>query len=336
MDTSEKNLFSHPHISSAERWYSACAETAEIINDRIPEYYRSRTFSGIIGDIKALSSKKALSLISRKKGLGMQYSQLYLIKGIDWGRGYQACASEALLKVIPGYISEISNGRILDAGCAVGVSAGVLGLGNVIGFDLFPDLLGTAKIIDSITGIHHDYLCADMTRTWPFTKTFDTVICSLVCHHLKEQKAVVSFFNETNRVLKEDGNVLITLPSGSVTNFSQLNDISHALRCFGFEINPYMTGIVISTDDIHSVFWMFLIVARKIENISGQVFIDGDFGFNRFKTPELRVQKGEKARKTVSASREIRHSGFKLIDMETHIKELEQMNFQFPQILSLI
>ena len=106
-------------------WYEACGIIAGQLGSAVPESYRSRTFPGIIGDIKALPSRKALSLIGRKKGLGVQYARLYLSEGIDGGRGYQACASEALEAVLGDRRHRIIRGDILDAGCAVGVTAGV-------------------------------------------------------------------------------------------------------------------------------------------------------------------------------------------------------------------
>jgi len=31
-------------------WYAACEEVSRIIKDSVPEQYRSRTFTGILGD----------------------------------------------------------------------------------------------------------------------------------------------------------------------------------------------------------------------------------------------------------------------------------------------
>ena len=174
-------------------WYEACNKAAALIYETVPDHYRSRTFSGIIGDIKALPPKKAQSLFNRKKGLGKQYAWLYLTKGIDGGKGYQACASEALASVIGTESDDIIRETVLDVGCAVGVTAGILPLEKVTGFDLFPDMLKAACLVDSFTGRDNHYITADMTRTWPLGCVFDTVVCGLVCHHLKEQRDVVTF-----------------------------------------------------------------------------------------------------------------------------------------------
>jgi SAM-dependent methyltransferase len=297
-------------------WYEACKKASAYILPSIPEPYLSRTFSGIIGDIKALTPKKALSLISRKKGLGLQYSFLYLDKGIDSGMGYQACAAEALVSALGKKIDEYFNGRILDAGCSVGVTAGILGLNEVTGFDIFPDLLKTATLVDSFSGKKNYYVAADMTRPWPFGKYFDTVSCCLVCHHLKEQPDVQVFFRSAFSCLEDTGKIVITLPSGSVSNYDWMDKISKGLKNFGFTIDRDLSGLVKSTDNSHSIFWMFIFAGTKTEDIyKGDFFIDRDFGFSLCRTPESRVEKGIKAKETSMKERLTKHTKFRLITM---------------------
>ena len=297
-------------------WYDACETAAKQLEECIPHHYRSRTFPGILGDIKALSPRKALSLINRKKGLGRQYACLYLSQGIDGGRGYQACAAEALASVTGSDIRHIINGRILDVGCAVGVTAGVLGLDGVTGFDLFTDLLGAAQMVDAITGRHNRYVTADMTRSWPFANSFDTVVCGLVCHHLKQQHDIVTFFSEANRVMKTGGHLVLTLPSGSVAFPEQLDEIVSALEEFGFTADRELCGLVISTDSPHALFWMFVIVARKVSDGQSGVFINPGFGFHLYRTPVTRVEKGKRARSTALADRKVKHAAFLLIPLD--------------------
>ncbi|MBA7567527.1 hypothetical protein ES708_09242 [subsurface metagenome] len=294
-------------------WYSACAEAAQQIRDSIPDYYRSRSFPGILGDIKALPPKKALSLFTRKKGLGKQYAYLYLTSGIDNGMGYQACAAEAL-KYTHG--TGIIHGNLLDVGCAVGVTAGVFGIEKATGFDLFPDLLKAAKLTDAITGAHHHYTVADMTQPWPFQCRFDTVFCGLVCHHLKNQSDIRTFFNNANRVMDSGGTLVITLPSGAIATVSQLTQLSDALECFGFRIESRLTGMVVSTDSPVSLFWMFVIIARKISDKTGYDFVHPGFGFQDFRTPVTREEKGAKARVTATKKRQVKHAQFSMITIQ--------------------
>ena len=303
-------------------WYKACKKASELILPSIPKPYLSRTFSGIIGDIKALTPKKALSLISRKKGLGLQYSYLYLDKGIDNGMGYQACAAEALASALCEKGGRVFNGKILDVGCSVGVTAGILGLNGVTGFDLFPDLIKTALLVDSFSGKNNYYAVADMTQPWPFGQFFDTVSCCLVCHHLKEQTSAQIFFKSAFSCLKDNGKIVITLPSGSVASYNWMNSVCSGLENFGFIIDRDLSGLVRSTDNSHSLFWMFLFVGTKSEDIyKGNIFIDSDFGFSLCRTPESRVEKGIKAKETALKERLTNHKGFKLITMN----ELEQI-----------
>jgi SAM-dependent methyltransferase len=303
-----------------EKWYAACNETAAELYDSIPETYRTRTFPGIIGDIKALSSKKALSLFTRKSGLGKQYAYLYMTQGIDGGKGYQACASEALSSVLGDQKDTILRGKILDTGCAVGVTAGILSLENVTGFDLFSDLLSAARSIESLTAQNNSYVVSDMTLTWPFRRAFDTVVCGLVCHHLKIQRDITDFFKNANRVLNRSGSLVITLPSGSISEISHLNSIARALGEFGFRVNRDLSGIVLSDDSPHSLFWMFLIVAEKVSDETGDVFIRTDFGFQMYRTPVTRAEKSVIAKETVKKQRLVRHTRFRFItlgDLET-------------------
>jgi SAM-dependent methyltransferase len=309
-----KNGMSAPTVSR-DTWYDACVRTADDIATRVPEYYRSRTFSGIIGDIKALPARKALSLISRKKGLGDQYSSRYLADGIDRGYGYQACALEAFDSILGPDRSDIVRGRILDVGCAVGVTAGVLGLSDVTGFDLFIDLLHAARQVDTLTGAHNRYIVADMTRPWPLSLCFDTVFCGLVCHHLKTQHEIVSFFSEANRVCIPGGRIVVTLPAGSVSSPRHLSDLVDGLGTFGFDINPDKSGLVMSRNVESSVFWVFVLVAEKSDDYREGPFVSPDFAFPAIRTPVSRVEKGARARSSIRSRRDIRHSDFRLIPL---------------------
>ena len=312
-------------------WYEACTQAAALIYKSIPEHYRSRTFSGIIGDIKALPSGKAQSLFNRKKGLGKQYAWLYLTKGIDHGKGYQACASEALASVMGPKRHDILRGAVLDVGCAVGVTSGILMLDRVTGFDLFPDVIGAARLVDTFTGRKNEYIVSDMTRTWPFGCMFNTVVCGLVCHHLKEQSDVVTFFSNMNRVLLPDGSVVITLPAGSVGTSKQLEMITQALGNFGFRIDMKYTGMVCSTDYSHSLFWMFVITAKKVSDVCGSGFISPDFGFHLYRTQETREEKGNKARSTATVQRKVKHERFTLTDLDEMLERYGEKNLVYKE-----
>ncbi len=296
----------------AHGWYDACDKVAGELGEKVPPCYRNRTFSGIIGDIKALSPKKAASLIGRKKGLGTRYAELYLSQGIDHGRGYQACASEALASALGDGLTDVVRGRILDAGCAVGVTAGVLGLYRVTGFDLFPDLLRAGRMADRLAGRVNHYAAADMTRPWPFRdSSFDTIICALVCHHLKDNRDIFTFFKSASDTLASGGRLIVTLPAGSISNAERLETIAGAIEERGFRRIPEYCGMSVSTDDPRSLFWMFLLVFEKTSPFQGGVFVHEKFGFPEFRTPETRVEKGEKVRSSATKERLARHGSFR-------------------------
>ena len=304
-------------------WYRACAEAAQQIERDVPGCYRSRTFTGIIGDIKALSPRKACSLIARKKGLGNRYAYLYLTQGIDDGRGYQACASEALRLVLETKGAGLIGERVLDVGCAVGVTAGILGLHGVTGFDLFPDLLRASCLVDSLTGAVNRYVTADMTNDWPFRRAFDTVFCGLVCHHLKEQRDIFAFFTSAARTLAPGGALVITLPSGTIAHARQLRYIAEAIEGFGFRLDSRVSGLVISGDNPHSLFWMFTLVFIRTSDtpLPAPVFIHPEFGFPEYRTPVTREEKGLQAKSSVTRSRAVRHTEFILLQIDTLEKQ---------------
>ncbi|MFC1542210.1 class I SAM-dependent methyltransferase, partial [Candidatus Latescibacterota bacterium] len=285
--------------------------------------------------IKALSSQKALSLINRKTGLGKQYAYLYITQGIDSGKGYQACAAEALSSVLRGSRNEIIRGKILDVGCAVGVTAGILSLEQVTGFDLFHDLLVSARAIDSLSGRKNNYVVSDMTGTWPFMRVFDTVVCGLVCHHLKKQRDIKKFFENANRVMKRSASLVITLPSGSISEVSHLKNIFDAIEAFGFSINRTFSGIVLSDDSAHSLFWMFLIIAEKKSDKTGDVFIRPGFGFQEYRTPVTREEKGVKAKETLKKERIVRHTHFKFINIDNLEKKASDKTLVYSTVSEL-
>jgi len=249
--------------------------------------------------------------------------------------GYQACAAEALMRCLAGSGIVFDGRRLLDVGCAVGVTAGVLGLKGVTGFDLFVGLLDTARRIDAITGVANNYVCADMTNPWPFGTTFGTVVCGLVCHHLKNQAETAGFFHESNRVLETGGMLIVTLPAGAINTPKQLARITAALDSFGFETDIDLTGVVVSDDNELSLFWMLLIVARKRHSPTSGVFISPDFAFQQFKTPVSREEKGARVRRSVQNVRRVKHESFRLIRIGELLERHPDLSLVFGNVRGL-
>lgn len=220
-------------------------------------------------------------------------------------------------------------------GCAVGVSAGILGLREVTGFDLFPDLLRTARRIDSLTGGMHRYVAADMTRDWPFSCAFDTVICGLVCHHLKEQADILSFFSSAARVLTPGGALVITLPSGTIAHHWQLKRIIEAIEGFGFEFDETVSGMILSHDVSRSLFWMFTLTFVRTSGGPGTVFVHPGFGFPEFRTPVCREEKGKQAKSSETAARSAPHTRFRHIRLEELENRFREQALVFSTISAL-
>jgi len=190
-------------------------------------------------------------------------------------------------------------------------------------------------LVDSFSGKQNRYVAADMTRNWPFACAFDTVVCGLVCHHLKEQSEVVSFCTNMNRVLRHGGYAVITIPAGSIGTANQLENIAAALEGFGFQTDRRHSGLVHSTDNAPVLFWMFMIIARKITDTETAVFISPDFGFHLYRTPETREEKGLKARSTASSQRRVKHEQFALIDIDEMHKRFGEKPLVYAELSAL-
>jgi SAM-dependent methyltransferase len=241
----------------------------------------------------------------------------YLATGIDSGRGYQACAASALSAVLETQTVSYLKPPVLDIGCAVGVLGGILGIDDITGIDLFVELLQTAVLVDTFSGRKNHYLTADMTRDWPVSRVYGTILCGLVCHHLKTQSDIVRFFMNANRALSTGGSLIITLPAGTVATVEKLISLTRGIESFGFRIEPATTGLIRSADDPHSLFWMFLITAIRETQPRTDTFISPSFSFPDFRTPITRVEKGDRARLTVQEERQVSHNQFRLIPFET-------------------
>ena len=210
-----------------------------------------------------------------------------------------------------------------------------MSLDNVTGFDLFIDLLRTAKLVDSFTNRVNSYVVADMTGEWPFETIFDTVICGLVCHHLKKQSDIIRFFLQANRVLKPAGSLLITFPSGSISKISYLNNLLKSIEQFGFKVNRELSGLVLSKDSSHSLFWMFCIIAEKVSGKVGKVFLSPDFIFPQYRTPVTRKEKGARVKETAKSIRTVKHEHFTLITCEELEKKVSDKTLVYSTVSKL-
>ena len=61
---------------------------------------------------------------------------------------------------------------------------------------------------------------------------------------------------------------------------------------------------------------MFLFVAHKVSDETGNVFVNPHFGFHEYRTPVTREEKGMRAKQRVTRKRQVKHKTFTLIDTE--------------------
>ncbi|WP_042146905.1 class I SAM-dependent methyltransferase [Paucisalibacillus sp. EB02] len=111
----------------------------------------------------------------------------------------------AMLNELP---KDLSNKKILDAGCAAGwyteqlIQRGA----TVVAIDISPEMVNATKrrVVGNV-----NVICMDLEAHMPFTdNTFDYIISSLTLHYLKDWKHT---FQEIKRVLKPNGTLLFSV-----------------------------------------------------------------------------------------------------------------------------
>lgn len=124
------------------------------------------------------------------------------------------------------------NSRVLDAACGTGHTTVALAERGheVLGLDLTPEMLGTAKTLADSRSVTIDWILGDVHQLpWP-DNTFDAVTCRRAAHHFQH---LGQFLGEAARVLKPSGRLGIsdmTAPSPAISGLNQLErfrDDSH-------------------------------------------------------------------------------------------------------------
>ncbi|MEI4770177.1 class I SAM-dependent methyltransferase [Psychrobacillus sp. FJAT-51614] len=111
----------------------------------------------------------------------------------------------AMMNLLP---SDLSNNKVLDAGCAAGwYTIQLVHLGaDVTGTDLSPKMVDATR---RRVGENAKVLCLDLGEKLPFeNETFDWIISSLVLHYIKDWN---STFKEFRRILKPGGKLLFSV-----------------------------------------------------------------------------------------------------------------------------
>lgn len=109
-------------------------------------------------------------------------------------------------------IGEAKGKRILDAGCGTGYfTRKIAELGaEVSGCDVEPEMIKIAQKTEDENRRGIDYKVCDITRMLYPDKSFDLVVTVGVLFHLNRDEWQ-SFLNESYRVLKDDGRLLISI-----------------------------------------------------------------------------------------------------------------------------
>jgi ubiquinone/menaquinone biosynthesis C-methylase UbiE len=107
----------------------------------------------------------------------------------------------------------VFNKRVLDVACGSGYGTRILSqkASNVVGVDINPDSIKYAKQHYSDKNIH--YICSNATKIPVENNSFDVIVSYETLEHIIDPNA---FLNETKRILKKDGIVIISTPNDKV------------------------------------------------------------------------------------------------------------------------
>lgn len=129
-------------------------------------------------------------------------------------RIYAAFDKEEYASIFDYTLGDIKNKKILDIGCASGISAILLGLrgGEVRGIDISPELIEQAKNLlkDTANDINIEFEVGDAEDLAVQDKSIDIVFFGGVIHHFPDKRKVI---DECHRVLKKGGKILAIEPN---------------------------------------------------------------------------------------------------------------------------
>jgi len=98
----------------------------------------------------------------------------------------------------------ITNAKILDAGCGIGIITNYLKPNQIyFGFDQIEEFINYAKRKNNAQNIKFKI---ESLPKIPFPEKFDIIICSMVIHHLEEIEDTI---NNLSKKLKKDGTLLL-------------------------------------------------------------------------------------------------------------------------------
>lgn len=127
-------------------------------------------------------------------------------------RVYAAFDKEEYGYIFNKTIGNIEGKKVLDIGCASGISAVLLGLrgGDVVGIDISPELIKQAKDLSKNIDVNVEFTVGDAENLKFTDGSIDIVFFGGVIHHFPQK---IKLINECFRVLKKGGKFLAIEPN---------------------------------------------------------------------------------------------------------------------------
>ncbi len=178
-----------------------------------------------------------------------------------WNADYERPATLSL-------VGDVKGEMILDAGCAAGwYSKKFLEMKakGVVGLDFSPEMIKVAneRLKGEAAGAY-EFHCHDLNKKMDYLEdeTFNKVVSSLTLHYLEDWSTPL---NEFNRVLKEDGELIISIhhPFMEYLVFEKENYFKKELTTDIWSMNGREVEVKFYTRPLHEV----------INNIAGAGFL---------------------------------------------------------------
>ncbi len=163
----------------------------------------------------------------------------------DWEESYSANSARMYSKIVE---QAADDGRVVDLGSGHGA------LSEFLDTETTNVDINRFNFLNDRSDPEDDNVAASIHQL-PFTEnSFDIAVSSLSLHYtspegsLSEREQAVM---EANRVLKEDGKYIVTLPA-SLMDEDSIHVFQEELQQYGFEVDEKLSGIVRSGDeDVH-------------------------------------------------------------------------------------
>ena len=140
----------------------------------------------------------------------MKQKQISKYEADQYGWAYQE--RELLLKPYLGMMGNLEGKKVLDLGCGKGWITKILAgrAPKVVGVDISEDMISVAEA--NFTAPNIEYLALDGEKVSYIGEKFDLIVSSLMIHASKSQKAMIKTLRGCNKILKDNGELIILVP----------------------------------------------------------------------------------------------------------------------------